>query len=169
MEKILLVDKNDKAVGYEEKLKVHEKGLLHRAFSIVIFNSKNEMMLQRRALSKYHCGGLWTNACCSHQRENEKLIDAAHRRLKDEMGFDTALNELFSFHYKVNFENGLTENEIDHVFVGNYDKNPIINKDEADDYKWVSLDELKNWMKTRPKEFTPWFLIMVEKMEKYKG
>lgn len=168
-EKILLVNEKDEPIVYEEKMKTHIDAKLHRAFSIFIFNSKNEMLIQRRALDKYHCGGLWTNTCCSHQRENEILTDAIHRRLKEEMGFDTELFELFTFHYKVNFENGLTENEIDHVFIGNYDGKIKINPKEAYDYKWIKLEKLKEWVKQTPENFTPWFLIAIEKMKEYKN
>ena len=167
-EKILLVDKNDNPIGYEAKLKTHEDALLHRAFSIFIFNDKNEMLIQRRAIEKYHCGGLWTNTCCSHQRENEILHEAANRRLKEEMGFSTQLFELFTFHYNVKFENGLTENEIDHVYIGNYDGNIKLNPNEACDYKWINHDELKEWISTHPNDFTPWFLIAIKKMKEYR-
>lgn len=167
-EKILLVDEHDNPLNYEEKLKVHENGALHRAFSIFIFNDKNEMLLQKRALSKYHCGGFWSNTCCSHQRENEVLNDAAHRRLNEEMGFDTEIFDIFSFRYDILFENGLSENELDHIYVGNYENNPVINPKEVDDFKWIKYNELKEWIKTNPEEFTPWFLIAVERLEKYK-
>lgn len=167
-EKILLVDEHDDPIGYEEKMKTHLEGHLHRAFSIFIFNDKNEMLIQRRALDKYHCGGLWTNTCCSHQRENEILLDAIHRRLKEEMGFDTTLFEIFTFHYNVSFENGLIENEIDHVFIGNYKGKIKINPKEACDYKWIKIEQLKDWIKQTPENFTPWFLIAIEKMKKYK-
>ena len=167
-EKILLVDEHDDPIGYGEKMLTHFEGTLHRAFSIFIFNSKKEMLLQKRALSKYHCEGLWTNTCCSHQREKETLTDAAHRRLKEEMGFDTELFELFTFHYNVSFENGLNENEIDHIYIGNYEQNPLINPSEVADYKWIKWSELKEWIKQTPEDFTPWFLMAIEKLEKYK-
>src|SRR4030042_2763439 len=125
MEKIILVDENDREIGTEEKLKTHEQGKLHRAFSIFVFNSKGELLLQRRAKGKYHSGGLWTNTCCSHPREGEKLEEAVHRRLKQEMGLDCPLKEAFSFIYKVRFENGLFEHELDHVFIGRVDGKPV--------------------------------------------
>jgi isopentenyl-diphosphate delta-isomerase len=164
MEYVILVDKKDKEIGIEEKIKAHEKCLLHRAFSILIFNSKYEMLLQKRANSKYHCGGLWTNACCSHPRPNEKIEDAAHRRLREEMGFDCDLKEIGSFIYKANFENGLCEYEYDHVFLGFYDGKIKINKDEAEEYKWVKLDDLKKDIKNNPEAYTPWFKIIMKKI-----
>jgi isopentenyl-diphosphate delta-isomerase len=165
-EMIMLVNDKDEEIGFEEKMRTHEKALLHRAFSIFIFNNKGEMLLQKRAEKKYHCGGLWTNTCCSHPRRNEKTIDAAHRRLKEEMGFDCDLIEMLKFHYKVKFDNGLTENEIDHVFLGFYDKNPKINKDEADDYRWVDLKTLEKEIKKTPENFTVWFKIALKELKK---
>jgi len=164
-EKVILVDNKDKKIGTEEKIKAHKKGKLHRAFSIFVFNFKGKLLLQKRASEKYHCGGLWTNTCCSHPRPEETIEDAAHRRLKEEMGFDCELMELFDFQYKFKFDNGLTENEIDHVFIGFYDKKPIINKEEADDYRWIDMELLGEWIKRSPSEFTPWFLIAIKKID----
>lgn len=165
-EKIILVTKKDEIIGYEEKILTHEKALLHRAFSIFVFNNKGEMLLQKRAKKKYHCSGLWTNTCCSHPRKGEETDKAAHRRLKEEMGFDCDLIEMFKFHYKVKFDNGLTENEIDHVFLGFYDKNPKISKKEADDYKWVKFEKIEGDIKKNPKIYTPWFKIAIKELEK---
>jgi len=123
-ELVVLVDENDNEIGVEEKINAHRKGLLHRAFSIFVFNSKNELLLQKRAADKYHSGGLWSNTCCSHPRPGENLKDAAHRRLQEEMGFDCSLREVFSFLYKKSFDNGLTEHELDHVFFGKFDGIP---------------------------------------------
>jgi len=164
-EKIILVDKNDNQVGIEEKLKAHQNGgKLHRAFSIFVFNSKGELMLQKRAKTKYHCPGLWTNTCCSHPRPGEELEDAAHRRLKEEMGFDCELKEDFDFIYKAKFDNGLTEWEFDHVFLGQYDGSPRINPNEADDWKWIKMRDLKKDIKANPRNYTPWFKIALEKL-----
>jgi isopentenyl-diphosphate delta-isomerase len=164
MPNVILVDKNDKEIGEAEKLEAHEKGLLHRAFSIFIFNDKKELMLQKRAKSKYHCGNLWTNTVCSHPAPGESLQEATHRRLKEEMGFDCDLEELFSFAYKTTFDNGLTENEIDHVFIGTYNKSPNINFEEADEWKWISFEDLHNDIQKNPQDYTFWFKKVYEKV-----
>ena len=164
MEKVILVDNNNREIGIEEKIKVHIEGKLHRAFSIFIFNSKNELLLQRRAKTKYHCGGLWTNTCCSHPRPGEKIIDAAKRRLKEEMGIITEdIWNVSSFIYKAILGNGLTEHEYDYVLVGNYNESPKINLKEVDNWKWVTLEELKKDIKENTDHYTPWFRIILEK------
>ena len=162
-EKVILVDENDKPIGLMEKIEAHEKALLHRAFSVFILNSKNELMLQQRALDKYHSPGLWTNTCCSHQREEETTLDAANRRLREEMGFATPLEEKFSFIYKAAFDNGLTEHEYDHVLVGFYEGTPVLNKKEAANWKWMPLNEVKLDIQENSKNYTPWFKIIFEK------
>ena len=166
MEEIILVDEKDNVIGHEEKLKAHlYGGKLHRAFSIFIFNSKKEMLLQFRSIKKYHFGGLWTNTCCSHPRKDEELEKAAHRRLKEEFGFDTELKEIFSFTYKHRDEKtGLTEHEFDHVFIGTYDGEPNPNPNEIDDYKWISLDKLEKDVSENPEKYTPWFKIALDKV-----
>ena len=164
-EEIVLVDENDSEIGTEEKIKAHQGGgRLHRAFSIFIFNSRGEMLLQRRAGGKYHCGGLWTNACCSHPRPGEPTEDAARRRLMQEMGFDTKLREIFSFIYRASFENGLTEHELDHVFVGTFNGQPEPNPQEADGFRWVAAEELERDVRKNPEKYTPWFRISVSKV-----
>ena len=163
-EEIILVDKNDREIGTGEKMKVHQDGKLHRAFSIFIFNSKNEMLLQKRSKAKYHCGGLWTNTCCSHPRKGELLEEATHRILREEMGFDCELKEVGDFIYKAKFNNGLTEHEYDHVFTGKFDGAPNLNPEEADDYKWIDLEKLKNEIKKNSNDFTVWFKIALEKV-----
>jgi len=162
---VVLVDEKDNEVGTMDKLKAHEEGLLHRAFSILVFNSRNELLLQQRAKSKYHCGGLWTNTCCSHPRQGEPLEQAIHRRLKEEMGFDCQLKEEFSFIYKATFDNGLTEHELDHVFIGHYDADPVINKDEVEAFKWISLPDLREDMLANPEKYTPWFITIIERLK----
>lgn len=163
-EEVILVDENNNELGVEEKMKAHEEGKLHRAFSIFIFNSKKELLLQRRASSKYHCGGLWTNTCCSHPRPGEKIIDAAKRRLKEEMGIITEdVWNVTSFVYKAILGNGLTEHEYDYVLVGNYNESPRLNPKEADGWKWVTLEELKKDIKENAEHYTPWFRIILEK------
>lgn len=148
-------------------MEAHEKGLLHRAFSIFIFNSKAEMLLQQRAFAKYHSGGLWTNACCSHPNPGEDTAEAAHRRLVEEMGFDTHLKKTFTFLYKSGFDNGLTEHEVDHVYIGSYDG--LINPDaaEVNDYTFHSLDFIKKSMALEPHLYTSWFKIAFPKLETY--
>lgn len=153
---------HDTQVGTMEKLEAHQKGLLHRCFSILVFNSKGEMLIHRRADEKYHCGGLWTNACCSHQRPGESTLDAAHRRLKEEMGFDCNLEEKCFFIYKAKFDNGLTEHEFDHVLFGFYDGDIKPDPAEVSDYAWLSLKELKKRIDQHPENYTPWFRIILD-------
>lgn len=162
-EQVILVNKNDEKIGLMPKQEAHVKGLLHRAFSVFIFNQKNELMLQQRALHKYHTPGLWANTCCSHQRDGETSIDAGKRRLFEEMGFVTELKETTSFIYKAPFDNGLTEHELDHILVGSYEENPQINPEEVADWKWMDLEEVKNDIQSNPDIYTPWFKIIFDK------
>jgi len=163
-EKVILVDKDDKEIGIGEKIKTHKEGKLHRCFSVFIFNSKNELLLQRRARSKYHSGGLWTNTCCSHPRPNEPTEKSVHRRLKEEMGFDCEVKEIFSFIYKVKFDNGLWEHEYDHVFFGKFDGEPKPNPEEVDEWKWVSLEKLKKDIQENPDNYTYWLKKSIDKV-----
>jgi len=162
-EKVILVDTNDAQIGLMPKMEAHEKGLLHRAFSVFILNDKTELMLQQRAFDKYHSPGLWTNTCCSHQRDGESSIAAGKRRLQEEMGFTTDLEERASFIYKAPFDNGLTEHEFDHVLVGNYNDTPSINTEEVAAWKWMSLEAVKNDIAHQPETYTAWFKIIFEK------
>jgi len=162
-EKVILVNEKDEKIGLMPKMEAHEKALLHRAFSVFVFNDKNELMLQKRALHKYHSPGLWTNTCCSHQRDGETSIEAGKRRLQEEMGFVTELEESISFIYKAPFDNGLTEHEFDHVLIGSYEENPILNEDEVADWKWMTLDDVNESMKSQPELYTVWFKIIFEK------
>ncbi len=164
IEYVILVDENDHPIGREEKMRAHELGLLHRALSIFVFNSKNELLLQRRALSKYHSAGLWTNTCCSHPRPSESVQDAAHRKLMQEMGFDCDLTEQFHFTYRAALDAGLTEHEVDHVLFGTYDLDPVLNPEEADDFKWVTLEWLSTDITKNPHEYTEWFKICFDKV-----
>ena len=157
---VVLVNEDDNQTGLMEKQQAHVAGLLHRAFSVFIFNSKGELMLQQRAASKYHSPTLWTNTCCSHPRVNETYIEAAHRRLVEEMGFDCSLTFSFSFIYKASLDNGLTEHELDHVFIGTFDGEPNLNKDEVMDYRWVEMEDLKNDISKNPQHYTAWFKII---------
>lgn len=162
-EKVILVNEKDEQIGLMEKIEAHEKALLHRAFSVFVFNEKNELMIQQRAFSKYHSPGLWTNTCCSHQREGETNVEAGKRRLQEEMGFSTELKDTISFIYKAPFDNGLTEHEFDHILVGNFEGEPNLNPDEVAAWKWVSLEDLKRDMKKNPHIYTEWFKIIFEK------
>jgi len=159
-EYVILVNENDEQVGTMPKLEAHEKAVLHRAFSVFILNDNGELLLQQRAASKYHSPLLWTNTCCSHQRLGETNIEAGKRRLSEEMGFETALKEVFSFIYKAPFDNGLTEHELDHVMVGSYNEDPIINKDEVASFKWMNLNDVKHDMERKPEIYTAWFKII---------
>lgn len=163
-EYIILVDTNDRETGVIEKLEGHEKGLLHRAFSVFIFNSKKELLLQQRALNKYHSAGLWTNTCCSHPRPGEDCHAAANRRLKEEMGMEAALTYTTHFIYRTEFENGLCEHEYDHVFTGISDEQPQPNPEEVNAYCWLSIDDIKDRIKRKPEDFTSWFKIAIEKI-----
>lgn len=164
MEEVILVDKNDSQLGTEEKLKAHKEGKLHRAFSVYIFNSKGEFLLQQRAFDKYHCGGMWTNTCCSHPRPGEPVFQAATRRLEEEMGIVTPLKKIFTTVYKAPFPNGLTEHEFLHVFTGTSDATPMINKKEAATYKWINVYELKQDMKQNPENYTYWFKLCFDRV-----
>jgi isopentenyl-diphosphate Delta-isomerase len=165
---VILVNESDNQIGTQEKIEAHEQANLHRAFSIFIFNTTGEMLLQQRAKEKYHSGGLWTNACCSHPRPGEETINAAHRRLKEEMGFDCELQEAFHFIYKTKFDHGLTEHELDHVFIGQYEGKIFPNPDEVEDYKWINLESLKKEMEEKPELFTSWFKIAFDEVLKRK-
>lgn len=165
MEQVILVDKNDQATGTMEKMEAHRKGELHRAFSVVVFNSKGEMLLQKRAKGKYHSGGLWTNACCSHPMPGEKIEDASRRRLKEEMGIDVQPEFIFKFIYKANLDQELIEHEYDHVFRGTFDGEPQINKNEVEDWKFVSMSWLKKDILLHPENYTYWFRLLVDHPE----
>ena len=159
---VVLVDRDDNVIGSMEKLEAHQKGLLHRAFSIFVFNSNNELLIHKRAMGKYHSEGLWTNTCCSHPMPGESIIDAAHRRLNQEMGFDCEMQSIFSFIYYVSLENELVEHELDHVLVGRFDGKPILNTEEASEFKWESLEKIINDIKSKPDEYTYWFKLIME-------
>lgn len=159
-EQVILVDQQDNPIGLMEKIEAHEKALLHRAFSVFVFNDKNELMLQQRAAEKYHSPMLWTNTCCSHQRDGETNIEAGKRRLQEEMGFSCELEEVFSFIYKAPFDNGLTEHEYDHVMLGRFNDEPIVNPEEVASYKWMPLEEVKNDIESHPEKYTAWFKII---------
>jgi len=154
---IALVDTNDNVIGYEEKHLTHSKGLLHRAFSVLVFNSKGELLLQRRALNKYHSAGLWTNTCCSHMPQGVAWEQFIHTRLFEEMGFDCDLKFETKFHYQVDFGDGMIENEIDHIYVGYFDGTPKPNPDEVCEWAWVGLDFMLEDIEHQPEKYTYWF------------
>ena len=162
-EQVILVNEKDEQIGLMPKLEAHEKGLLHRAFSVFIFNSKKEVMLQKRALGKYHSPGLWTNTCCSHQRDGENSVEAGERRLMEEMGFSVPLKETTSFIYKAPFDNGLTEHEYDHILIGSFQGLPKINLNEVADWKWMLLEDVKSDINSHPELYTEWFKIIFDK------
>ncbi|MBS1596800.1 MAG: isopentenyl-diphosphate Delta-isomerase [Bacteroidetes bacterium] len=166
-QEVILVDEQDQQVGVMEKMEVHRKGLLHRAFSVFIFNEKGEMLLQQRSMIKYHSPGLWTNACCSHPKPGEDIQMAAQRRLHEELGFVTSIEEIFDFIYKSSFENGLTEYEFDHVFIGIYDGNIEPDQKEVSDFCFKSLDEIKSSLTSQPAKYTAWFHIAFPMVEKW--
>lgn len=159
---VILVDENDRELGVMEKLEAHQKGLLHRAFSVFIFNQKKELLLQRRAMGKYHSEGLWTNTCCSHPAPGESLENAGKRRLLEEMGMDCELSHAFSFIYQVAVDNKLTEYELDHVLIGFSNRDPFPNCNEAMDFKWISLENLRKETEVNPDQYTAWFKIILE-------
>jgi len=167
IEKVVLVDENDQPMGEMEKMEAHKKALLHRAFSVFVFNHKNELMLQQRALSKYHSPGLWTNTCCSHPRVGESVLEAGHRRLMEEMGFDCEIEKIFDFVYKAKLEYGLTEHEFDHVLFGRYGDSPKINPEEVEGWKWMAMDAIEQEMKTNPEKYTIWFQIAFKRVHQY--
>ena len=164
MEQVVLVNEQDQEIGLMEKMEAHEKALLHRAFSVFVFNEAGELLLQQRAFEKYHSGGLWTNTCCSHPRANEAVLDAANRRLMEEMGFATALEKVFDFIYQAEFSNGLTEHEFDHVFIGYYDGEIQVNPNEVNDYTFRTMESIQQSLVAQEGLFTAWFEIIFPKM-----
>ena len=166
-EQVILVNEQDEPIGLMNKMEAHKKAVLHRAFSVFILNDKNEVMLQQRAHHKYHSPLLWTNTCCSHQRAGETNIDAGKRRLYEEMGFEVELKELFHFIYKAPFDNGLTEHELDHVMIGYYNEAPIINPDEVESWKWMTIEAIKEDMIENPDTYTVWFKIIFDEFYHY--
>ena len=164
---VIVVDKNDRQICLEEKLYAHKNNLLHRAFSIFLFNDSNQILLQKRAPEKYHSANLWSNTCCSHPKEKLTLLESAELRLVEEMGIKTKLEKTFSFIYSAKFNNGLFENEFDHVFFGKYNDDPVLNTKEAQDFMWIEIRELKKQIKLYPAKFTVWLKIIFENYYKY--
>lgn len=164
---VILVDENDRELGLAPKMQAHIDGVLHRAFSVFVFNSQKQLLLQQRAHNKYHSGGLWTNTCCSHPAPGETTEAAAHRRLEEELGFDCPLEYGFGFVYRTDFENGLTEHEYDHVYFGRYEAGFQLNPEEVADTRWITLRELDAWMQERPEDFTFWFKHIYERVKEH--
>lgn len=160
MEQVILVDSRNRELGAMDKTEAHQLGVLHRALSIFVFNSKGQLLIHRRAMGKYHSSGLWTNTCCSHPRPGEAIADAALRRLKEEMGFQTPLTELFSFLYKADLGNGIYEHEFDHVFIGKSDEFPFPDRREVAEWKWMSTDAISTEIDNHPNDFTIWFQLI---------
>jgi isopentenyl-diphosphate delta-isomerase len=161
---VILVNELDEAIGEMEKMEAHQKALLHRAFSIFLVNNRNEMLLQQRAINKYHCGGLWSNTCCSHPMPGESVLDAAKRRLSEELGINCDLEIVFNFIYRIEFENGLTEHEFDHVLLGYYNGPIQSNPNEVMDFKWMPIEAIFSEIFNNASHYTPWFLIAFPKL-----
>jgi len=165
VEHVILVDSNDNEVGTMEKMEAHRKGVLHRAFSVLLFNSDGEMLIQKRASSKYHSGGLWSNTCCSHPRPGEPMEEAVNRRLREELGVESSPIFSFKFEYKVKFSNDLIEHELDHVYVGSFDGEPKINENEISDWKFVDTNKLNSEIQSHPHKYSHWFKIILNRPE----
>ncbi|HEX7845482.1 MAG TPA: isopentenyl-diphosphate Delta-isomerase [Chitinophagaceae bacterium] len=164
---VIQVNEYDEVVGVIEKMEAHKSGTLHRAFSVFIFNSKGEMLLQQRAMNKYHSAGLWSNACCSHPKPGEETLPAAKKRLKEEMGFETALTRLYTLLYKAAFDNGLTEHEFDHVFVGEYDGDITFNKEEVMNYNYTGMKRIREELGIEPEKYSAWFKLIFPRVEEW--
>ncbi|MHB1148213.1 MAG: isopentenyl-diphosphate Delta-isomerase [Lutibacter sp.] len=162
-ELVILVNEKDEKIGLMSKMEAHEKAVLHRAFSVFVFNDKNELLLQQRAAHKYHSPLLWTNTCCSHQRDGEGNIEAGKRRLKEEMGVACDLKEVTWFIYKAPFDNGLTEHELDHILIGYHNEDPILNREEAESFKWMTIEDVQHDMEKHAEIYTEWFKIIFDK------
>jgi isopentenyl-diphosphate delta-isomerase len=172
-DEVILVDENDSQIGTSEKIEAHQTGQLHRAFSIFIFNTSGQMLLQKRAVGKYHSGGLWSNACCSHPNPGESTEAAAHRRLKEELGFDCPLVEIHQFVYRAKLDSGLSENEYDHVLIGSSDGEPEVNPAEVEDWKWIDPVSLREDLQCNPANYTYWLRVSLDdvlaKLKTWKG
>ena len=163
---VILVNEKDEVLGFMDKMEAHLQGRLHRAISVFIFNTKNEWLLQQRAPHKYHSGLKWSNAACTHPMSNEMEIDAANRRLTEEMGMESELEKLFSFQYKAELDNELIEHELDHVFVGKTDNIPVVNEQEVCNYRYISTTDLKKELETKPENFSAWFKLLFDRIQK---
>ncbi|MFA6860286.1 MAG: isopentenyl-diphosphate Delta-isomerase [Clostridia bacterium] len=163
-EKVVLVDSSDKSLGVVSKTQAHEKGFLHRAFSVFVIDGNSNMLIQKRAITKYHSAGLWANTCCSHPQIGENIVESAKKRLKEEMNISAIPQEIFAFEYNHKFDDNMFEHEIDHVLISTYNGSFKINKEEASEAKWIGFSELKKEIEDKPEIFAPWFLIAVPKV-----
>ncbi|MEN8927984.1 MAG: isopentenyl-diphosphate Delta-isomerase [Flavobacteriales bacterium] len=163
-DEVVLVNEQDQEIGVMNKMEAHKKGLLHRAISVFVFNSEKQWLLQQRAEHKYHSGLLWSNTSCTHPMAGEEELDAANRRLREEMGMEAPLKKLFNFQYKAELDNDLIENELDHIFVGYTNQKPQVNPDEVCAYKYISTEDLKKELETNPEQFSAWFRLLFEKL-----
>lgn len=163
-EQVILVDEQDRAIGTMGKLAAHREGLLHRAISVFIFDDQGRLLLQQRAAHKYHTANLWTNTCCSHPMPGENALDAAHRRLREEMGMEADLSFAFAFQYRAAFDNGLTEHEVDHVFIGHSSHSPIPNPAEVADYRWLHQSDIEQRIHVKPDAYTAWFKLIYQRV-----
>jgi isopentenyl-diphosphate delta-isomerase len=164
MDQVILVDQNDRARGTNDKMDAHRCGELHRAFSVFVFDSRGRLLVQQRAETKYHTGGMWTNTCDGHPRPGETVKEAAHRRLGEEMGFDCALGHAFAFTYRAELGNGLVENEYDHVLIGTYDGDPTPAEEEIAAYKWIDVERLVEDVRRDPDRYAPWFTLALDRL-----
>lgn len=162
---VIAVNEKDEVIGYVEKMEAHRKGILHRAISVLVFNDKNEWLLQQRAAHKYHSGLLWSNTSCTHPMQNEEVLDAAHRRLREEMGMESELEKKFSFTYKAHLDDNMIEHELDHVFFGVSNSIPDINREEVASYRYVSTEDLQTEITMFPDQFTEWFKMLFERVK----
>lgn len=167
-DQVILVDLNDNQVGFAGKMAAHRSGELHRAISIFVFDAAGRVLLQKRASTKYHSGGLWSNTCCSHPRPNEDTTDASRRRLREEMGFDCELQKVFSFVYQTRFDNGLIEHEYDHVFFGHHDDKPVLNPEEAEDWKWMDMRQLAADIREHPERYSFWLAACLDRVVSFR-
>ncbi|MDO3642923.1 MAG: isopentenyl-diphosphate Delta-isomerase [Mucilaginibacter sp.] len=164
-EEVILVDENDNELGRMEKMQAHKVGALHRAVSVFIFNGGGQLLLQKRAAEKYHSPGKWSNTCCTHPRPGEASIDAARRRLNEEMGMDCGLTAWGTLLYCSAFDNGLIEHENDHIFIGVTNSVPVVNPAEVEDYQYVELRTLQQSIQQHPDRYTPWLSLCLDKID----
>lgn len=157
---VLLVDDGDHPAGEMDKLEAHQQGALHRAFSVLLFDRKGQLLLQQRATDKYHSGGLWTNTCCSHPDPGESVEEGASRRLREEMGLEAPLKKLFTTRYYLELGDGMIENEFDHVFIATSDEEPQVNSEEVMDQRFASKEEIEDELQASPETFTEWFKVI---------
>ncbi len=168
-DEVIIVNERDEWLGTMSKLEAHKNGVLHRAISVFVMNDKNELLLQQRAADKYHSGGLWSNTCCSHPMPAESTMAAAHRRLQEEMGFDCELEQIFTLRYKADVGNDLIENEYDHIFLGHYNGTVAANKEEVQDYQYITIENLEKMMQAVPESYTPWLHLALPKFKAAAG